>query len=72
MCAITRCTPKAYAIDAGTIAAIEATKARGGRVVAVGTTSVRALESWAKTGETARRVEAVHLPGFTFAVSTRW
>lgn len=33
-----------------TVAAVEATRARGGRVVAVGTTSVRALESAAQAG----------------------
>lgn len=34
-----------------TIAAIEATRARGGRVIAVGTTSVRSLESAAQTAK---------------------
>lgn len=34
-----------------TIAAIEATKARGGKIVAVGTTSVRSLESMAKASK---------------------
>lgn len=37
-------------LPAATVAAIEATKARGGRVVAVGTTSVRTLESVAARG----------------------
>jgi S-adenosylmethionine:tRNA ribosyltransferase-isomerase len=37
--------PEAYDIPAGTVAAIAATRARGGRVIAVGTTVVRALES---------------------------
>jgi S-adenosylmethionine:tRNA ribosyltransferase-isomerase len=35
-------------VSAETVAAVEATRARGGRVVAVGTTSVRALESAAR------------------------
>ncbi|HES76635.1 MAG TPA: tRNA preQ1(34) S-adenosylmethionine ribosyltransferase-isomerase QueA [bacterium] len=35
-------------VPAATVAAIAATRARGGRVIAVGTTSVRALESAAK------------------------
>jgi S-adenosylmethionine:tRNA ribosyltransferase-isomerase len=42
-------------VSAKTVAAVNATRARGGRVVAIGTTSVRALESAArfseKTGE---------------------
>lgn len=38
------CVPQA------TQQAVRACRARGGRVVAVGTTSVRALESWAQTG----------------------
>ncbi|MCD8504735.1 MAG: tRNA preQ1(34) S-adenosylmethionine ribosyltransferase-isomerase QueA [Burkholderiaceae bacterium] len=37
-----------YTVPAQTVAAIEAAKAAGGRVVAVGTTSVRALESACK------------------------
>jgi S-adenosylmethionine:tRNA ribosyltransferase-isomerase len=38
-------------VSAETVAAVNATRARGGRVVAVGTTSVRALESAAAGGE---------------------
>ena len=34
-----------YTVGAGAVAAIERTRARGGRVIAVGTTSLRALES---------------------------
>jgi len=37
-----------YTLPEATIKAIEATRAQGGRVIAVGTTSVRALESAAK------------------------
>jgi S-adenosylmethionine:tRNA ribosyltransferase-isomerase len=40
-----------YNVPAETQAAIAACKARGGRVVAVGTTTVRTLESWARTCE---------------------
>jgi S-adenosylmethionine:tRNA ribosyltransferase-isomerase len=40
-----------YVVPAETVAAVAATRARGGRVVAVGTTTVRALESAATTGE---------------------
>ncbi len=39
-----------YVIPADTVAAIEATRRRGGRVVAVGTTRLRALESAAQAG----------------------
>ncbi|WP_072280943.1 tRNA preQ1(34) S-adenosylmethionine ribosyltransferase-isomerase QueA [Rappaport israeli] len=37
-------------VEAQTVAAIEACKARGGRVIAIGTTSLRALESAAQEG----------------------
>ncbi len=39
-----------FAVEPDTVAAVEATRNRGGRVVAVGTTAVRALESASKTG----------------------
>jgi len=39
-----------FRVPAATVAAIEATRLRGGRVIAVGTTVVRALESAAATG----------------------
>jgi S-adenosylmethionine:tRNA ribosyltransferase-isomerase len=37
--------PEPYVVPPETAAAVERTRARGGRVVAVGTTTVRALES---------------------------
>jgi S-adenosylmethionine:tRNA ribosyltransferase-isomerase len=40
--------PERYDVPAATVAAIEAARARGGRVVAVGTTVVRALEGCAR------------------------
>jgi len=43
--------PEAYRVPPETVAAIRAARAGGGRVIAVGTTSVRALESWANDGE---------------------
>jgi len=46
--------PERYDISPETVAAIAATRARGGRVVAIGTTSARALESATRTG---------HIPG---------
>jgi S-adenosylmethionine:tRNA ribosyltransferase-isomerase len=51
-----------FEIQAGALAAIDATRAAGGRIVAVGTTVVRALESLARwragTGGDAVRLEA--------------
>jgi S-adenosylmethionine:tRNA ribosyltransferase-isomerase len=46
-----------YAVPAATLAACEEARARCGRVVAVGTTSVRALESAAASGELSGRTE---------------
>ncbi|HZM32161.1 MAG TPA: tRNA preQ1(34) S-adenosylmethionine ribosyltransferase-isomerase QueA [Acidimicrobiales bacterium] len=46
-----------YTVPAATLAACEEARARGGRVVAVGTTSVRALESAAASGELSGRTE---------------
>lgn len=43
--------PERYEIPAATVEAIARTHARGGRVIAVGTTVVRALESAAMSGE---------------------
>jgi S-adenosylmethionine:tRNA ribosyltransferase-isomerase len=58
-------------VNAGTCAAVERTRARGGRVVAVGTTAVRSLESAAQSGairpfdgDTALFI----YPGFNFRV----
>lgn len=60
-----------YEVSADLVAQIQATKARGGRVVAVGTTVVRSLESAARSGE----LRAGHgdtdlfiTPGFHFHV----
>jgi S-adenosylmethionine:tRNA ribosyltransferase-isomerase len=41
-------------------------KARGGRVVAVGTTTVRSLESWAATGQAQGDTRIFIRPGFAF------
>jgi S-adenosylmethionine:tRNA ribosyltransferase-isomerase len=57
-----------YAIPPETLAAIEATRARGGRIIAVGTTTVRTLESWAKTGQTSGDTNIFITPGFEFCV----
>jgi S-adenosylmethionine:tRNA ribosyltransferase-isomerase len=45
-----RMAPERYELPAATVARIEATRASGGRVVAVGTTTVRTLESAAAAG----------------------
>jgi S-adenosylmethionine:tRNA ribosyltransferase-isomerase len=57
-----------YAVPQTTIKAIEDCRARGGRVVAVGTTTVRTLESWAKTGQTQGDTNIFITPGFEFQV----
>lgn len=55
-----------YEVPLATQQAIAACKARGGRVVAVGTTTVRTLESWASSGEATGDTRIFITPGFTF------
>jgi S-adenosylmethionine:tRNA ribosyltransferase-isomerase len=59
-----------YSVPAAAAAAIEDTAARGGRVVAVGTTVVRSLEAWAREGAPTdgafRRTDLFLRPGSTF------
>jgi S-adenosylmethionine:tRNA ribosyltransferase-isomerase len=57
-----------YAIPDATLQAIAQCKARGGKVVAVGTTSVRSLETWAKTGQARGDTNIFITPGFEFKV----
>ncbi|MDO9403124.1 MAG: tRNA preQ1(34) S-adenosylmethionine ribosyltransferase-isomerase QueA [Polaromonas sp.] len=57
-----------FDVPAATHAAIAACKARGGRVVAVGTTTVRALESAAKFGPDCDDTNIFITPGFEFQV----
>jgi S-adenosylmethionine:tRNA ribosyltransferase-isomerase len=57
-----------FEVPEATLQAIRDCKARGGRVVAVGTTSVRALESAAKFGPTCRDTNIFITPGFEFQV----
>jgi S-adenosylmethionine:tRNA ribosyltransferase-isomerase len=57
-----------YAIPATTVQAIADCRARGGRVVAVGTTTVRTLESWARSGELQGDTNIFITPGFEFRV----
>ena len=52
-----------YHVPPETITAIQACRARGGRIVAVGTTSVRALESWANTDQTSGDTHIFITPG---------
>ena len=55
-----------YQVPAQTQQAIADCKARGGRVVAVGTTTVRSLESWAATGQAQGDTQIFITPGFAF------
>ncbi|MHB8949481.1 MAG: tRNA preQ1(34) S-adenosylmethionine ribosyltransferase-isomerase QueA [Rhodoferax sp.] len=57
-----------YDVPAATQQAISDCRARGGRLIAVGTTSVRTLESWAKTGQTTGDTNIFITPGFEFKV----
>ncbi|MEO8120533.1 MAG: tRNA preQ1(34) S-adenosylmethionine ribosyltransferase-isomerase QueA [Rhodoferax sp.] len=55
-----------YDVPAATQQAIADCRARGGRIVAVGTTSVRTLESWAQTGQASGDTRIFITPGFDF------
>lgn len=55
-----------YDIPESTQLALHACKARGGKVWAVGTTSVRTLESWAKSGLVQGDTQIFITPGFEF------
>ena len=55
-----------YEIPSTTQAAIATTRAQGGRIVAVGTTTVRTLESWAKFGQASGDTTIFITPGFRF------
>ena len=57
-----------YHVPPETVQAIADCRARGGRVVAVGTTSVRTLESWAGSGEPSGDTGIFITPGFGFKV----
>ena len=60
-----------YAVPQATMDAIAACRQRGGRVVAVGTTTVRTLESWAATGQAAGDTAIFITPGFEWKVVDR-
>jgi len=55
-----------YSVPAQTIAEIESTQKAGGRVIAVGTTSMRALESRAQTQKDQGETNLFITPGYTF------
>ncbi len=55
-----------YDVPALTQQAINDCRARGGRVVAVGTTTVRTLESWAASGQATGDTRIFITPGFDF------
>jgi S-adenosylmethionine:tRNA ribosyltransferase-isomerase len=55
-----------YEVPAATQQAIAQLRARGGRLVAVGTTTVRTLESWARTGRSSGDTDIFITPGFAF------
>ena len=67
-----RMDPERFRIPEGTARAVKEARARGGRVVAVGTTTVRALESAADEGATLRAGEGQATlfitPGYRFRV----
>jgi S-adenosylmethionine:tRNA ribosyltransferase-isomerase len=60
-----------YEVPEATQRAIAECKARGGQVVAVGTTTVRTLESWAKYGQASGDTQIFITPGFEFKVVNR-
>ncbi|PXX43868.1 tRNA preQ1(34) S-adenosylmethionine ribosyltransferase-isomerase QueA [Undibacterium pigrum] len=63
-----------YTVPDETVAAVQATKAAGGKVVAVGTTSMRALESASQTGSLQTGSDDTRLfitPGYVFKTVDR-
>jgi S-adenosylmethionine:tRNA ribosyltransferase-isomerase len=55
-----------FSIPGDTLEAIRATQSRGGRIVAVGTTSLRALESQAISQQSSGKTNLFITPGFEF------
>ena len=55
-----------YEVPQATQDAIARLRARGGRLVAVGTTTVRTLESWARSGQASGDTDIFITPGFAF------
>jgi S-adenosylmethionine:tRNA ribosyltransferase-isomerase len=57
-----------YIVPAEVQRQVELTRSKGGRVVAVGTTSVRALETWVATGQSEGWTDLFIVPGHPFAL----
>jgi S-adenosylmethionine:tRNA ribosyltransferase-isomerase len=55
-----------YEVPIATQQAIADCRARGGRLIAVGTTTVRTLESWAQSGQSSGDTRIFITPGFDF------
>ncbi len=55
-----------YEVPPATQQAVADLRARGGRLVAVGTTTVRTLESWARSGQASGDTDIFITPGFRF------
>jgi len=60
-----------YDVPQATVEAISKATALGGRVLAIGTTALRALESWKKTGAVSGETDLFIYPGFEFGVVDR-
>ena len=60
-----------YEVPQATLEAISKATASGGRVLAIGTTALRALESWKKTGALSGETDLFIYPGFRFGVVDR-
>ena len=58
-----------YDVPLATQNAIADCRARGGRVVTVGTTTVRTLEAWAASGQTTGDTQIFITPGFQFKLT---
>jgi S-adenosylmethionine:tRNA ribosyltransferase-isomerase len=58
-----------YDVPVATQQAIADCRARGGRIVAVGTTTVRTLESWAQTGQASGDTCIFITPGYDFKLA---
>ncbi|MEO9148972.1 MAG: tRNA preQ1(34) S-adenosylmethionine ribosyltransferase-isomerase QueA [Burkholderiaceae bacterium] len=60
-----------YEVPPATQRAVQAAEQRGARIVAVGTTTVRTLESWALTGQASGDTSIFITPGFEFKLVDR-
>lgn len=61
--------PERYSIPKETVTKVEHAKQQGRRVIAVGTTSLRALESMAQSGQSIGKTSLFIRPGFRFSVA---